>query len=625
MTSDAIAEATANVIEGDRIVRDPVYGYVRIPDRLAPIIDAPIFQRLRRIKQNALTLAVYPSANGTRFEHSLGAMHLAGLAWSAAWQNSPAPFKKRFTEELQADFPYLQASATDFDEEVRLAVMGVALMHDVGHPPFSHTLEPVYEEQVFSLFAEDESIIERMEANEEPRRPFHEVAGEIILETFLLSRIQPPEFRELLHRIFSSSPRELSPFGVLHSVVAGELDVDRLDYLLRDAGRSGTEFGAIDWQRYIDALALGPFIGSGWKIAPKARAHSAVETLLIQRFQAYRWVFLHHRVVATSMALSSAVNSMVDLSAVDAPPEFGIRRGFQRCVPRLNYLKPASGSLSVYQSDEMECARVDDSTVNDMLLDGRQEAVRILSEGGDLISESIQSRLRHLIADIDIALFRQKYFYSVWKSEHQFATFAKAAVLDTLNSDGGALKAAFDDAFDELSALQSADTQALAAVRENLMVGWDHQPEAFVNRVLLQVLGRPEQREEFATRLDAQPAIGSGYVGHWRIQRVDFKPLNDDRDALDRVWGTAWTTLRVSEGSTLVSALLEAESRRPHFYFGLFIEAQPTGASRLQDWADAVPGIEGRLYQELAGWVRHELVEVWRHRADTTNGSPGGH
>ncbi len=132
---------------GGRVVRDPVYGYVRLPDRLAPIVDSRIFQRLRRVAQTSLTSAVYPSATGTRFEHGLGTMHVAGLAWQAAWRNAVPKVRAEFERRLEADVPALRARDTDrseFEEEIGLAVMAVGLLHDLGHPPFRNVLEPLY-------------------------------------------------------------------------------------------------------------------------------------------------------------------------------------------------------------------------------------------------------------------------------------------------------------------------------------------------------------------------------------------------------------------------------------------------------------------------------------------------
>lgn len=129
----------------DRLIRDPIYDYISLPADLADVLDHPLYQRLRRVLQTSLTSTVYPSATGSRFEHGLGAMHLAGQAWCSAWRNASAGTRDAFVEAAHVEFPALAAGAAQFGDRMHLAVSGVALLHDVGHPPFSHVLEYEYQ------------------------------------------------------------------------------------------------------------------------------------------------------------------------------------------------------------------------------------------------------------------------------------------------------------------------------------------------------------------------------------------------------------------------------------------------------------------------------------------------
>ncbi len=89
-----------------RVIRDPVYGYITLPNELAGVVDHPLFQRLRRVSQTSLSNAVYPGASGTRFEHALGTMHLAQRAWRSAWENAyPPDARTAFVLAVRASIP----------------------------------------------------------------------------------------------------------------------------------------------------------------------------------------------------------------------------------------------------------------------------------------------------------------------------------------------------------------------------------------------------------------------------------------------------------------------------------------------------------------------------------------
>ncbi len=215
------------------VVRDPLWNNIRLePDALA-VIDTPAFQRLRYVRQLGHAFLVYPGATHTRFEHALGTYHLAG----------------RVTQ----------------DRDVRLA----ALLHDIGHYPFSHALE-------------------------EAGLPRHETLAAKHLRTGpladVLNELGVPVER-LLQLIQGTSS---SPLGGL---VAGSLDVDKLDYLSRDATMCGVPYGMIDVDRLITSLTLGP---DG--VALHSKGLAALESLLFAKYQMYRNVYWHHAVrSATAM------------------------------------------------------------------------------------------------------------------------------------------------------------------------------------------------------------------------------------------------------------------------------------------------------------------------------------
>jgi uncharacterized protein len=228
-----------------KIVNDPVYGFIRFPEpEVMHFIDHPWFQRLRNIKQMGLAQMVYPGAVHTRFAHSLGACHLAGMAM----------------DELSA-----KGIVTDKDEYLgtRLA----ALLHDVGHGPFSHSLETV----LVGLHHETLSrmIMERMN---------RETGG--MLDTAI--------------RVFSHS----YPRRYLHQLVSSQLDIDRMDYLNRDSFYTGVSEGVIGYDRILQMLAVRDN-----ELAVEEKGVHSVEKFIIARRLMYWQVYLHKTVLGAEMLL----------------------------------------------------------------------------------------------------------------------------------------------------------------------------------------------------------------------------------------------------------------------------------------------------------------------------------
>ncbi|PYP40499.1 MAG: hypothetical protein DMD48_03265 [Gemmatimonadetes bacterium] len=215
------------------VVRDPLWNNIRLEPQALAIIDTPAFQRLRYVRQLGHAFLVYPGATHTRFEHALGAYHLAC----------------RVTKEL----------------DVQLA----ALLHDIGHYPFSHALEE-------AGLPPHESLAAR-----------HLRSGALAAA---LDRIGVPAER-LLPLIQGTSTSRFA------GLVAGSLDVDKLDYLSRDATMCGVPYGVIDVDRLLTSLTLGP---DG--VALHTKGLAALESLLFAKYQMYRNVYWHHAVrSATSM------------------------------------------------------------------------------------------------------------------------------------------------------------------------------------------------------------------------------------------------------------------------------------------------------------------------------------
>ena len=240
-------------------LRDPVHGYVYANELERKIIDTETFQRLRRIRQLAGCHLVYPGGQHSRFEHVIGAMYLAGKVGEVLDMKS-------------ADFSSEEA------KDLRLA----ALLHDVGHGPFSHMFEEV--------------MAERTQFTHE------DMTQKIVLKS---------EVGDLLEK-HGVSKRGLSELAVgkartrrryLNDVIGGGLSVDIMDYLLRDSYFTGVEYGKVDVRRIINSFEVIED-----KLAIGQAALFAFEALMIARYEMFRAVYFHRTVRAAELML---VKSMI--------------------------------------------------------------------------------------------------------------------------------------------------------------------------------------------------------------------------------------------------------------------------------------------------------------------------
>ncbi|MBI2139183.1 HD domain-containing protein [Candidatus Woesearchaeota archaeon] len=238
-------------------IRDPIHGYIYASELERRVIDTPVFQRLRRIRQLASAHLTYPGAQHSRFEHSVGAMFLAGRAASVLSDKYG----------LKAGFP----------RELRLA----ALLHDVGHGPFSH------------LFEEVLSVKTDVTHEDITRRIIRETEiGEILSK----HGINIKEFSSLPLGIPSDYPR------YMNDVISGVLSVDTMDYLLRDSYFTGVEYGKVDVHRVINSYEV-----IDDKIGIDRAGLYALEALLIARYEMFRAVYFHRTVRAAEIMIIKAL------------------------------------------------------------------------------------------------------------------------------------------------------------------------------------------------------------------------------------------------------------------------------------------------------------------------------
>ena len=210
--------------------RDPIHGFIEVSDLENKIINSPPFQRLRNIKQLAMTYMVFHGAEHTRFGHSLGVMFLVTKAFSSALSNG--------------DYVLSEAKKAWYTQILRL----IALTHDLGHAPFSHASESVFPDGL-----EHEAFTEKI-IKETCIAGYIKEIGKSLQEKF------GPEFDitpELICDIYMGrNPGENSEFTFLKSFMDSELDCDKMDYLLRDSVFCGVNYGRFDVDRLISSLTV---------------------------------------------------------------------------------------------------------------------------------------------------------------------------------------------------------------------------------------------------------------------------------------------------------------------------------------------------------------------------------
>ena len=289
------------------LVRDAVHGNIPFSDMEKAVIDAPLFQRLRNISQLGFLNFVFPCSNHTRFEHSLGTMHLAGEILSQLIKNQrrllhqTAKWPRGLARKMDAILKLLE------DDEILIRLRLAALIHDLGHGPYSHASECFTRRVSPSTFQRPDLPPWLRDLFARKKNKSAEVNHEWFsaLMGFYLSQkagLDENLFREVLAIL---DPEMTLPPGsclqcpfqirsLLHDLISSEIDADRMDYLLRDSMMTGVRYGLFDMEKLQGSLI---FILSSPKIPPRlgitAHGLQAFEDYLFSRYQMYLQVYLH--------------------------------------------------------------------------------------------------------------------------------------------------------------------------------------------------------------------------------------------------------------------------------------------------------------------------------------------
>lgn len=254
------------------ILRDPLWNNIRLDPLALALLETPVVQRLRYVRQLGLAFLVYPGATHSRFEHALGAWHLAGVAL-------------RLLEE--------RGALDGIDARAQQIVRAAALLHDVGHYPFSHALEEIgvthHEQVAYPLITSGPvaAVLRQALGESAPEEVFALITGRST--------------------------------DALQGLISGSLDLDKIEYLKRDATMCGVPYGEIDVDRLLNSLVI---VQTPERTTRMVGVHekglSALESLLFAKYQMYRNVYWHHAVRSATAMYKRLVAVALDSGHVAA-------------------------------------------------------------------------------------------------------------------------------------------------------------------------------------------------------------------------------------------------------------------------------------------------------------------
>lgn len=271
------------------IIRDPIHGFIKYNDLERNIIDSQPFQRLRNIKQLAFTHLIYPGAEHSRFSHSLGVMEFATKVFDTLI------FKHK------EEFGLAQEDINRNRQLLRL----VTLLHDLGHPPFSHAVEDIFEKGL-----DHESYTYKI------------IEETVIKEIIDKDKGDTGITAENVVALYTGKPigNSFKDVAFLKEIYSGDLDVDKMDYLLRDSLFSGVHYGKFDYERLISSLCLiqNPESEDGSLVlAVEIGGIHALEALILARYFMFTQLYFHRGRRAYDLHLLEFLKKEVKMYPVD--------------------------------------------------------------------------------------------------------------------------------------------------------------------------------------------------------------------------------------------------------------------------------------------------------------------
>ena len=342
-------------------ITDIIHGTIYLSEIELEIISTPLFNRLHYVSQTSTVYLTYPSNNSKRFDHSIGTMKLCGDIFYYSFANAkietinsfikdlkkeldtilkawkkkmPSYFKEAYgDEDLAKDFIsidscifigglYKQFIPSSIEKEdwnyfilIFESIRVCGLLHDIGHPPFSHIVENGLKD-AYDSSVKNSSLKKSLKTILKNNNELHEEIGNLIFEGICHSVLKEIKESELSYRFFYILVLELSKnilseknsfFRDIHRIVAGSLDGDRLDNINRDALMTGLEKSLMDYTKLLNSMILEGDSKNGYMFCPSIKTLVTVEECFSKRWKNYRCMTHHHRVIKTNYMLQKII------------------------------------------------------------------------------------------------------------------------------------------------------------------------------------------------------------------------------------------------------------------------------------------------------------------------------
>lgn len=330
-----------------KYIQDPIHGAISIEQKILNVIDHKAFQRLRKIKALGFLEMVFPSARHSRFEHSIGAMHVLEKLVLEGIENSKcillqAPNKSDYQELSSLDLEKIK-------EEKNYYLLA-ALLHDVGHGPFSHaseTLMPTVASLLQANSDEPEFVRDliRKLYKDLTKKADHETYTILIISKILReSDYTEDEVKKVLAfktGIFEHVPGMESLVKLIHPLIDGEFDCDRMDYLVRDSYFCGVSYGKFDFERITKGICFLK-TEKAFHICFKRKSLSALEDFIFSRFQMHSQIYTHR----IDVSCNQSFMMIAENSGYVLPSEIELYINFNDT----NLIEASEGKLSKFSA-----------------------------------------------------------------------------------------------------------------------------------------------------------------------------------------------------------------------------------------------------------------------------------
>ena len=356
-----------NSINKNKIIRDPIHGDIKLKGIFLDLIEAPEIQRLYNIKQLGLAHLVFPGAHHTRLEHSLGTYFISCKV----------------------------ADNLDLDKNEKELIASAAFLHDIGHGPFSHTLEYILRD---TLNIDHIDLTEKLifgEASIFDQNEKEIVGSKCVSDILTKYRIEPKEIVNIIRgKIYKNS--------YLSQILNSSIDVDQLDYLIRDAYYTGVAYGTIDINRFLQTLIINKN-----SLAVLKKGVGVIENILMARALMYSSVYFHKTVRIAELMLSKSIELIKGLD----PFEFIKKTDFEllsdlknkgtyqnEIVTRLKYRK-------LFKQAYTSSATISDENFIDVIK--KLKDLKFRREKEQEIEEYLKIPSGHVIIDVPFYDLRQ--------------------------------------------------------------------------------------------------------------------------------------------------------------------------------------------------------------------------